>query len=235
MMTNFIAAQGVTTDFIRLHPDKLPGLYAIHTDVNGERSFSYWRENSAARSLFEDGFDVLAEFDVIYLSGITLAILPATIRQALLSWLADWPGLVVFDSNFRPRLWSDKSEAKDATEKAWCRCDLGLPSVDDEIAMFGDKDEAAVLRRLARLGVTRGALKRGDKGPVGLAGAARDAMAFPRAPQVVDTTAAGDSFNGAYLAAILSGAGEDEALMAGHLCALEVIGHMGAIIPFRPK
>jgi 2-dehydro-3-deoxygluconokinase len=32
---------------------KLPGLYAIRTSEAGERSFYYWRENSAARLLLD--------------------------------------------------------------------------------------------------------------------------------------------------------------------------------------
>jgi 2-dehydro-3-deoxygluconokinase len=48
---------------------------------------------------------------------------------------------------------------------------------------------------------------------------------------VVDTTAAGDSFNGAYLAALMRGEPEAACLAAGHAMASEVIGHPGAIFP----
>jgi 2-dehydro-3-deoxygluconokinase len=48
---------------------------------------------------------------------------------------------------------------------------------------------------------------------------------------VVDTTAAGDSFNGAYLAALARGLPEADCLAAGHAMASEVIGHPGAIVP----
>jgi 2-dehydro-3-deoxygluconokinase len=48
---------------------------------------------------------------------------------------------------------------------------------------------------------------------------------------VVDTTAAGDSFNGAYLAALLAGGSEADCLAGGHAMAAKVIGHPGAIIP----
>jgi 2-dehydro-3-deoxygluconokinase len=50
---------------------------------------------------------------------------------------------------------------------------------------------------------------------------------------VVDTTAAGDSFNGAYLAAWLAGAAQAEALMAGHACARHVVQVRGAIVPVQ--
>src|SRR4051812_46719730 len=47
------AAEGVATDLVLRVPGRLPGLYLIETDAAGERSFSYWRENSPARELFE--------------------------------------------------------------------------------------------------------------------------------------------------------------------------------------
>jgi len=47
----------------------------------------------------------------------------------------------------------------------------------------------------------------------------------------VDTTAAGDAFNGAYLAARLQGVPPPRAARIGNLCAAGVIRHQGAIVP----
>ncbi|TMV62155.1 sugar kinase, partial [Thioclava sp. BHET1] len=52
---------------------------------------------------------------------------------------------------------------------------------------------------------------------------------FPAAPHVVDTTAAGDSFNGAFLAAHLTGADCVSAMEAGHNMAAAVVGFRGAL------
>ena len=98
------------------------------------------------------------------------------------------------------------------------------------MALWGDRDAAGVLARLGALGVREGALKRGAEGPVPI-GPCATLPAFPAAERVVDTTAAGDSFNGAYLAALARGADEAGRLAAGHAMAAEVIGHPGAIIP----
>ena len=228
-------AEDLGTDLVLRSPDRMPGLYAISTDTAGERSFLYWRDRAAVRTLFAPpalDLDDLAWFDLVYLSAISLAVLPEEDRQRLLDWLPHYRaegGRVAFDSNYRPALWADPALARRDIERAWRQTDIGLPSVDDEMALFGDTDEAAVLTRLTGWGVTSGALKRGDRGPCPLDGSAGPDC--PPAPQVIDSTAAGDSFNGGYLAARLTGADDADALAAGHALAAQVVQHRGAIMP----
>lgn len=229
-MIAFIEAEGVGTARIRRHPERLPGIYAIAVDAQGERSFSYWRDQSAARTLFEDGFAQLAGADLIYLSAITLAILPPERRYALLDHLAAHEARVAFDSNYRPRLWEDARTAREVTEAAWRITDIALPSLDDEMALFGDADAQAVRARLNGWGARQGALKMGARGamPLDPAVTCPDLQA---AETVVDTTAAGDSFNGAWLAAHLGQLTDAECLLRGHARALDVIARPGAILP----
>ncbi|SOC02655.1 sugar kinase [Rhodobacter maris] len=229
-MEAFIRAEGVGTGRITHHAERLPGVYAIATDETGERSFSYWRNQSAARTLFEDGFAQLEGCDVIYLSAITLAILPPSVRAGLLAHIGAHPATVVFDSNYRPRLWEDAKTARDCIAAAWAVSDIALPSVDDEMALCGEATPAEVLVRFRAMGCTQGALKCGAAGALPLDPGVR-APDFPPAARVVDTTAAGDSFNGAYLAAVLQGAPEAEALARAHVQACAVIAQPGAIIP----
>jgi 2-dehydro-3-deoxygluconokinase len=236
-MTAFIEGEGVSARIVR-NDARIPGLYAISTDATGERSFSYWRDSSAARTLFQGGrgaeFAILDGFDTIYLSAITLAILPPEIRAALFDWMIAFRekgGLFAFDSNYRPRLWEDADTARLWVSRAWKLCDIGLPSVDDEVTLFGDQNEAAALARLEASGIGVGALKRGAAGPLPInAGVNRD-LVFAAADRVVDTTAAGDSFNGAFLAVYLAGGSLDEAMLAGHNRAVQVIAQRGAIVP----
>ena len=114
----------------------------------------------------------------------------------------------------------------------WRLADIGLPSLDDEMALFGGSEDD-VLARLARAGVTRGALKRGEAGPRSLAtgGDRGEAPVFPRVTDVVDTTAAGDSFNAGFLAAFVRGQDEAACMAAGHALSAQVIRHPGAIMP----
>ena len=236
-MAEYIAAEGIGTDRVTRVADRRAGLYAISTDEAGERSFAYWRENSAARTLFRgaDGpdFSALEGVDVVYASAITLAILPPAMRAAFLDWVVGFRaqgGRFAFDSNYRPHLWDGREAARETTARAWREADIALPSLDDEMALFGDADEAAARARLNGYGIALGALKRGMAGPVPL-GARAVEQDYPAAPSVVDTTAAGDSFNAGMLAGVLRGHPLDASLRAGHDCACRVIGHRGAIVP----
>ena len=204
-MVSFIQSEDLQTTLIGRHEKRAPGLYAITTDEDGERSFTYWRSASAARTLFGTAgpkLGDLADFDLIYLSAITLAILPADVRASLHDWLQGFRrngGTVAFDSNYRPALWEDTKTAQNTVAAYWRLTDLALPSVDDEMNLFADKNEATALSRLQSHGLSAGALKRGAEGPLCLAGT--PAQDYPPAKSVVDSTAAGDSFNGGYLAA----------------------------------
>lgn len=229
-------AHGLGTGYIERRPDRMPGLYAIDTDSRGERSFSYWRDSSAARTLFhppcEIGVDRLNEFDLVFLTGISVAILPPDTRARLFSGLDAFRargGLLAFDSNYRPRLWESVEIARSTTMEMWRRADISLPSLDDEMLLFGEDREEQVLQRLKDAGVGFGALKRGDSGPLDLSGNER-AGRFPKAGRIVDTTAAGDSFNAGFLASFARGGSVADAMLTGHTLATEVIRHPGAII-----
>lgn len=228
---HFIADQGIGTGGITTLPGRSPGLYAITTSDEGERSFTYWRSSSAAREMFQYGqepdFSALEGYDLVYLSGISMAILPHKVRLSLLDWLVQSDVKFAYDSNYRPRLWENPATARAVNSMLWARADIGLPSLDDEMALF-DQSADEVADRFKALRLT-GALKRGAGGPLSL-GEAIDQTYAP-APKVIDTTAAGDSFNGGYLAALLTGADQAGALMAGHTCAAKVVQYPGAIIP----
>ncbi|MEM8729602.1 MAG: sugar kinase [Pseudomonadota bacterium] len=234
-MIQMMEDEALECTLIARHDTLLPGLYAISTDESGERSFYYWRDNAAARQMLTPdalSLDSLGQTRILYFSAITLAILPEADRTCFLDWLPRFRangGKVAFDSNYRPRLWPDQATAQNVVETAWRQTDIGLPSVDDEMELFDDPSEDKVLERLTGFGVTSGALKRGAEGPLALDGAA--VGPFHAADRVVDSTAAGDSFNAGYLAARISGDSEARATQAGHALASRVIGAKGAILP----
>ena len=117
---------------------------------DGERSFSYWRNASAARQLMREPDLLAAKLAQrnSYLSGITLAILSPADRQLLLKMVAQVRGAdrtVFFDSNIRENLWPDAAEMRSAITAAGSVADIVLPSLDDEKRSFGDPDAHSLL------------------------------------------------------------------------------------------
>jgi 2-dehydro-3-deoxygluconokinase len=232
-------AEGIRTDCVQRFDDKLPGMYLIETDARGERRFHYWRRDSAACHWLrgpqtEAVVRRLLEADVIYLSGISLAILPAEDRERLFDLLARCRmhgARIVFDNNYRPRLWPDAGVAADAYRKALSVAHIALLTLDDEAMLYGDADPAAALARARALGVAEIVIKRGADACIVESADLVTELAPEPVADVVDTTAAGDSFGAAYLAARLAGKAPLEAVRAGHRLAAAVIRHPGAIIP----
>lgn len=232
-IARFIAQAGIGTAHLQRDPARGPGLYAI-TLKGGERSFTYWRGQSAARHLADDPAALaagLAGAGLVYLSGITLAILAPDRRAALLEAVATSRAPLAFDPNHRPRLWEGPESARDWCTRAARAAAWVLPSADDEAALFGDPTAAATLARYRDWGVPEVAVKAGGA-PVHLwDGTAAQVLAdLPRA-EVVDSTGAGDSFNAGYLAARLGGAAPDVAARAGHALAARVVQGFGALVP----
>lgn len=231
--------EGVGTDLVARLPGRLPGLYTIRTDARGERTFTYWRETAAARAMLREGRDerlgdALAGYDLLYLSGITLQILDREQRAQLMriaDRVREAGGRVAFDGNFRPVGWPDRNAARDAFDQMLSRVDIALPTLDDEEALFGVADPFAATDRLHRLGVAEVAVKRGADGCFLSSAAFTGEVAAAPVAEVVDSTAAGDSFNAGYLAARLLGAGPEAAARLGNRLAARVIAHPGAIIP----
>ena len=237
-MAAFLEENGIGTRWIARDEVRQPGLYMIETK-DGERSFTYWRSQSAARLLADDEALLgvaLAAADVIYFSGITLAILSPDRREALLRLVSghrDAGKLVVFDPNIRPKLWEDHDAMLDSLSSAAAVSSLCLPSFDDEREWFGDATLEACAERYLNAGSETVVVKNGG-GPVAVASRGTEEILDALEKVVpIDSTGAGDSFNGAYLAALLAGRSAPEAVRFAHRVASEVVRHPGALIPLE--
>jgi 2-dehydro-3-deoxygluconokinase len=230
-------AEGVGTRRVLRLPGKLPGLYMIQTDARGERQFFHWRENSAARRLMDvpetgDILNSLTSYDIVYLSAITLSIYGDSGRDRLFAAIKRARLLgtrFVFDTNFRARGWPDPNIARQVFDAAFETADTVLASMEDLLALYPGESPADLM---ARIPSTEVVLRLTD--PVSLlrvAGVSSEVRAEPLTKPVVDTTAAGDSFAAAYMAARLAGANPIDAAHAGHRLAGLVICYPGAIIP----
>ncbi len=235
-ISQFLSDNDITTQFTTQDEKRRPGLYMIEVD-NGERSFTYWRDTSAARLLADDEDNMRAALnaaDTIYFSGITLAILNADRRAFLLEAIdaARSAGkMTVFDPNIRPRLWESADAMRETLAAAGRVATICLPSYDDEAATFGDASPEACLARYAGYGCDYVVVKNGG-GPVWYQSAEGKGYLtdLPKI-QPIDTTSAGDSFNGAFLSALVSGKAIEAAVHEGHALATRVIRFRGALMP----
>jgi Sugar kinases, ribokinase family len=231
----FLEDHNIGTRFIGTVEGRRPGLYLIHQE-EGDRHFTYWRDTSAAKLLAEDREALAAALDgadIVYFSGITMAILHPRARGRLMGAIVtarDKGARVVFDPNVRPALWSSQRVMGAVLTAAATISDVIMPTHTDEAPIFGDKSAEETAERYLELGVEEVVVKDGAK-PAFIATRSERVEVAPKPDaKVVDATGAGDSFNGAYLSARAAGAGLGQAAEAAHRVAGIVIGERGALV-----
>ena len=234
-----MANEKIGTGMITQLPGRSPGLYIIRNTPDGEREFFYWRKEAPARELFattEHANQLVAKLkscDCVYLSGITLAIIGEASRKILLSALQELRNAgvkVAFDSNFRPRLWRDKSEAQQAMLAILQFTDIALLTLDDELLLWGDDSVQGCVERYKDTAVKELILKRGANDTIIIHNGEEIRVPVPPVKDIVDTTGAGDTFNAGYLAARLHGASAADAAKQGTRCAGIIIRYRGGVI-----
>ena len=238
-MLNHWQQEDIQCDQVVQIEAKTPGLYAIAVDETGERSFSYWRSDSAAKQMFtpqglteEQKTSLCQNFNILYLSGITLAILDESSREILFSLLekARTNGAkVAFDSNYRPKLWNSREEAQAVNQRILSMTDIAMVTYDDEQLLFGDTALEQTMTRFTQ--VPEVVIKNGADGCILITNENEETIPSTVVSNVVDTTSAGDSFNGAYLAARLQSLSPRKSALRAHRMAGAVIQYKGAIIP----
>lgn len=231
------AHEGISTQALLYSDTRHLGIYAISTDEHGERSFTYWRNQSAATTMMsmlsQSDFDT-SDLDVVYFSGISLSILSLEAKGLLIDYiqrLKSQGAKVAFDPNYRPHMWESKAQAVEWVEKAYAISDIVLPGIDDHNDLFGHQSAVIINQYFAKFDVSEIIIKCGTDGVYGF-DAEKNSYHLPFSPATtqIDSTAAGDSYAGTYLAARLKGEAVDEAMGHAADVAKFVIQHHGAIV-----
>lgn len=231
-------ADNINTDLVLCDKHRQPGLYLIQLDKQGERTFLYWRNQSAARYLLQHpdypkALKALEEVNMVYLSGISFAILPPEDRLTLINQLAELKkqGVkIAFDSNYRPKLWESKQSAQQNYANLLKLVDLALVTFDDEHLLWGDRNEQATLERFAQYDIETIVVKQGSQGATVQVNGSQTFVPTTPVEKVIDTTSAGDSFNAGFLNGYLLGKDLTTCCQQGNQVAGIVIQHKGAII-----
>lgn len=240
-MLAFFESEQLGTDFVFKSQDKIPGLYAIELDETGERSFSFWRENSAARDIMtfiDEGITAkFSEGDIFFFSGVSLGVVRPEQREKfwhMLSQLKAAGVKIAFDLNYRPKLWASKEEAQQQFVQAFKAADILLPGVDDFAAIFDLDTVEAVIDYFADYQYQELVIKNGEKNVHCLTkhtdGISHEIVDVIPVDKVVDTTSAGDSFNGGFLGARMAGQSLTQSVELANKVAGFVIQHHGAIV-----
>jgi 2-dehydro-3-deoxygluconokinase len=229
-----LQAESIGGEYVSRASGRQPGLYLIHNDDAGERQFSYWRDQSPARQLFDQPM-VLPDWDAFYFTGVTLAVTRSGFDNllALLVQFREKGRRIMFDPNYRPQLWQDREQAQHFYRAVLPYCDTVLPTLDDDQALW-DIDSVAQCRQWY---LGQGVEELVIKAPALVCHVYWQDQHVERqakAVKVADATGAGDSFNAGYLAARLSGESIDRAIEQGQQLAARVVQHQGAVLPLRP-
>jgi len=238
-LLNLMTDEQINTRYLYRCSSNKMGLYIINIDQYGERTFDYWRENSAARQLIKffrqdnDKMD-FSFVTTIFFSGISIAILPSEDLEDFWEFIECRRSSgcqIVFDPNYRPALWSSPQQAKEAFEIAYSLSDVVLPGLDDHKNLYNHETASEIASHLEAKGIGEIIIKNGDLEVLISVEGKRTQIGIIPVTKVIDTTSAGDAFNGGYLSARQSGKSVKDAVIYAANVAGCVIQHKGAIVP----
>lgn len=231
-------SEGLSAEFVAKSSESPLGIYAINTDEHGERSFTYWRKTSAASQMMSliDTDNIIAnsaDIDIVYFSGISLAILSDEDKQALIDFvqaLKAKGARVAFDPNYRPKMWSSLEHAVEWTNKAYSISDIVFPGLEDHQDMYNQQTKEEIIAYFEQFSATEIIVKCGGDGVFGFDNGVESHLPFTPAAKQVDSTAAGDSFAGTYMGARSIGKSVADSVIDAARVARLVVQHPGAII-----
>lgn len=206
-------AAGIDTRFISRTARARTTLAFVDLDERNDRSFTFYRKPGADILLTDAGIpdEAMEGCGVYHFSGVSLTDEPARGAVLRAARRAKEMGLLVsFDPNYRPFLWPQAAQARQAFEEGMRCADIIKVSEEEVAFLLGQENAAQGAAELAKQYDALVLASCGARGaltanPSGLLGRAE---ALP--VTVADTTGAGDAFLGTILAAL---AGKERAAL----------------------
>ena len=226
--------ENIKCDYIRTDGENPPGLYSIEINEKGERSFSYWRDQSPSKYIFlgSKGKKLVKDInnaDVFYYTGISAGILDEKQRKDLIK-IGSTATICGFDFNYRSQLHYNKKVSQLLFNEINNRVDIHFVSFDDARELFKIKNPLEIFeiinekKNLILIRYKNSIIFKNKQQEI-------KTVTVPHG-EVVDTTAAGDAFNGSFLAIMNKNKNIsiEENILMSHSVTREVIKHRGAII-----
>ena len=230
------AEENVDASHVRCD-DKHPTGHYFVTHGDDGHVFTYHRANSAASCMRADDLpqEYLQATKFLHVSAISQAISEAASQCVLRAMeLARAGGArVAYDTNLRLQLWP-LQRAQRVIHDALAHTDIALPGFDDAVTLTGLEHADDIVDFYQALGPSIVALSLGADGVLVADGEHREHIAG-HAVSAIDATAAGDTFDGAFLSQLA--AGHDAFRAARHAnaaAALSTTGY-GAVAPMPTR
>lgn len=205
-LTDTLKNEGVDTSFVLNTPDYDTSLAFVSFKADGEREFSFYRRAAADLHFTPQDFEgvTFSRGDVFEFGSVALKTeTAANTHLSLIARAREAGALVCFDPNLRFNLWDSEEQLKSAVNKFLPLADV-VKTGADELQFITGKEEAAAVEEVLSSGVKLLLVTDG----------ARGAKLFTRGGncfcggykvKAVDTTGAGDSFFGAFIACLVEG------------------------------
>ncbi len=230
------AQNGVAADLVKRRGDGHTGVYFVTHSADGH-AFSYLRAGSAASRMgpADLPLEAIRAARCLHLTGITLAISDSSCDAgfAAIEAARESGVSVSFDTNLRLKLWP-LARARALIGAAMGMCDIALPGLDDAQQLTGLTEPQAIVDHYLAAGASIVALTLGAEGTLVATPERTERVAAFRVV-AVDATAAGDTFDGAFLAEWLrQGDPFVAARYANAAAALSTQGY-GAVAPMPDR
>lgn len=212
-----------------------PGIYGLPLDPASGSGFSYWRAQSAARTFLQSADpgrfeELLGDTQLLLVTGITLALCSHASFDHLCRWVEQRRDVcrVVFDCNFRRRLWDSEAEARNRIGTFEQLSSLIATGAEDEKTLWGAGNLAQIVERVSHL-PGEYLIRGGAEGC--WVGSGRECQRVPTEPVAIigDTAGAGDAHLASYMAARISGCDRTAAAAYANKAAAVIVSQRGSV------